>query len=142
MEAAIETFHRLADRIGPERFIWRYDPIVLSSVTDSNFHRERYAWLARRLRGYTTRSVISFMDVYKKAAPRLRALAAQGVTLPEQPSVPLPGYNDLLHCLVETAAQNAMEIVSCAEEADLTGCGVNPGKCVDDALIELSLIHI
>lgn len=136
VEAAIETFHRLAERIGAERVIWRYDPIVLSSVTDSNFHRERYAWLARQLRGYTTRSVISFMDVYKKATPRLRALAAQGVTLPEPSPVPLPGYDDLLHSLVEIAAQNAMEISSCAEETDLTICGVRPGKCVDDVLIE------
>ena len=133
--AAVETFRRLADRIGPARVIWRYDPIVLSSVTDASFHQERYAWIAEQLRGYTTRSVISIVDVYRKAARRLHALAAQGVTFPDQAPATLPGFADLLRSLVATAAQHGMEIVSCAEEIDLTGYGVQPGKCIDDDLL-------
>jgi hypothetical protein len=135
VEAAIETFRILSDRIGPERVIWRYDPIVLSSVTDAGFHRERYAAIAERLHGYTTRSVISIVDVYRKAERRLRALIDQGVTLLDQPVESLPGFDNLIHSLVETAAQHRLEIVSCAEEIDLTGYGVKPGKCVDSALI-------
>jgi hypothetical protein len=115
--------------------IWRYDPIVLSSVTDASFHQERYAWIAEQLRGYTTRSVISIVDGYRKAARRLRALAAQGVTFPDQAPETLPEFADLLRSLVATAAQHGMEIVSCAEEIDLTGYGVRPGKCIDDDLL-------
>ena len=133
--AAVETFQQLADRIGPARVIWRYDPIVLSSATDVAFHQDRYAWIAERLHGCTTRSVISFVDIYRKAAARLRTLAAHGVTLPDQPLDALPGFVELVHSLAATAAQNGMEIVSCAEELDLTGCGVLPGKCIDDALL-------
>jgi hypothetical protein len=133
--AAVETFRRLADRIGPARVIWRYDPIVLSSVTEASFHQERYAWIAEQLRGYTTRSVISIVDVYRKAARRLRALAAQGVTLPNQAPETLPEFAALLRSLVATAAQHCMEIVSCAEEIDLTGYGIQPGKCIDDDLL-------
>ena len=110
--AAVETFQQLADRIGPARVIWRYDPIVLSSVTDASFHQERYAWIAEQLRGYTTRSVISIVDVYRKAARRLHALAAQGVTFPDQAPETLPGFADLLRSLVATAVQNGMEMVS------------------------------
>lgn len=65
--AAVETFQQLADRIGGV-VIWRYDPIVLSSATDVAFHQDRYAWIAERLHGCTTRSVISFVDIYRKAA--------------------------------------------------------------------------
>ena len=133
--AAVETCRRLADRIGPARVIWRYDPIVLSSVTDFGFHQERYGWIAEQLRGYTTRSVISFVDGYRKAARRRRALAAQGVTFSDLAPETLPGFPDLLRGLVATAVQNHMEIVSCAEEIDLAGYGVRPGKCIDDGLL-------
>ena len=33
LDVAIRQFRRLADRIGPEAVIWRYDPIVISSPT-------------------------------------------------------------------------------------------------------------
>ena len=38
VDAAIKTFKALADRVGSKRVIWRYDPIVLSAVTDTDFH--------------------------------------------------------------------------------------------------------
>ena len=61
--------------------IWRYDPIVLSSVTTVDFHRETYARIAAALDGCTRRSVISLMDVYRKAEKRLRDMSREGVTL-------------------------------------------------------------
>lgn len=133
--AAVATFRRLADRIGPERVIWRYDPIVLSSITDARFHQERYAWIAAQLRGYTTRSVISVVDDYRKAARRLQTLATQGVVFPKQPPETLPEFAEVMRTLVAAAQQNDMEIMSCAEEIDLTGYGVQPGKCIDDELL-------
>ena len=42
---SLATFRALADLIGPERVIWRYDPIVLSAETDYDFHRRSFdAW--------------------------------------------------------------------------------------------------
>jgi FMN phosphatase YigB (HAD superfamily) len=135
IEAAIETFRRLSERIGPERVIWRYDPIVFSSFTDAAFHRERFAWLAGQLRGLTRRVVISVVDGYRKVQARLRKLVAQGATIPDQSPEQIADFDELMHSLVETAMRCEMEIVSCAEELDLTRYGVRPGKCVDDALI-------
>ncbi len=136
VDAAIDAFQMLAARVGPARVIWRYDPIVLSSVTDATFHQERYAWIAAQLQGYTTRSVISILDLYRKAERRLRALSAHGVTFPDQTPDQIAGFDAMMRSLVATAARCGMEIVSCAEAIDLTGYGVRPGKCVDDELIE------
>lgn len=136
VEAAIDAFRALSARIGADRVIWRYDPIVLSSLTDVAFHQDRYAWIAAQLQGYTTRSVISVLDIYHKVESRLRVLAAQGVTIPDQTPEQIAGFDALVHSLVATAMRCGMEIVSCAEEIDLTGYGVRPGKCVDDELIE------
>lgn len=133
VDAAIATFQRLADRIGPDRVVWRYDPIVLTPSTDAAYHCARYASIAAQLRGYTTRSVISILDLYRKAA---RRLAAQSVAVAAQTAAAQPEFAPLIESLVESAAQNDMEIVSCAEEIDLVRYGVQPGKCVDDTLIE------
>jgi hypothetical protein len=102
LEASLATFRKLADRIGPERVIWRYDPIVWSNVTGLEFHQQAYECIARALRGYTCRSVTSFLDIYRKAEKRLKALAQQGIELAT------PDEDDLgrlMRALVETAAQ-------------------------------------
>jgi len=37
----LDTLRTLSDRLGPERVVWRYDPIVVSSVTPTDYHLER-----------------------------------------------------------------------------------------------------
>jgi len=132
---AIATFQALAAHVGPQRVIWRYDPIVLSEQTDAAFHLDRYAWIAEQLAGYTTRSVISVLDRYKKAEGRLRAVAEQGLAIAGEADDTWPGFAALIQGMVQSATANGMEIVSCAEEIDLARYGVRPGKCIDDDYI-------
>ena len=129
LEASLGTFRELADHVGPEGVIWRYDPIVWSNVTGIEFPRQAYERIARTLRGYTRRSVISLLDVYRKAEIRLKALAQQGIELAARDEDDL---GKLMSALVETAAASDMEITSCAEQLDLRPYGVRPGKRVDD----------
>ena len=132
LKGSLKTFRTLAERIGPEKVIWRYDPIVFSNITGPEFHQTTYQHIAQSLRGYTCRSVISIVDVYRKAQKRLRELAEQGVELLACEGEAL---GDLMHALVHTAKENDMEIFSCAEEMDLQPYGIRPGKCVDDEYI-------
>ncbi len=129
---AIDAFKRLSSRIGPQRVIWRYDPLVFSEVTTVNFHLKNFENLAAALKGFTDRCVVSVWDNYRKLTRRLEALSAQGLHLRQ------PGEGELdslMPCLVELCRGNGMEIVSCAEEIDLERYGVKRGKCVDDELI-------
>jgi len=132
VESAIQNLRLLADRIGPEKVIWRYDPIFLSTVTDPGFHLNAYKHIARALRGYTHRSVVSIVHVYRKIHRRIGELAAQGIEL-------LPRHDEtlsaLLRSLAEIAQMNEMEIRSCADALNLQQYGIEPGKCVDDELI-------
>lgn len=140
VETAIRTFRELAERVDPQRVIWRYDPIVLSEATPPAYHVQTHARIAEALAGYTPRNVISLMDVYRKAQGRLNGLAVQGIKVedvkPDGVSGALPEpVSDMLRRLAETAQAHGMEITSCAEEADLRPCGIQPGKCVDDEYI-------
>ena len=133
LEASLTTFRELADHVGPQRVIWRYDPIVWSNVTGPEFHQQTYERIAQALRGYTRRSVISLLDVYRKAEKRLKALAQHGVELA---TPDIDDLGKLMRALVETATTNDIEITSCAEQIDLRPYGVRPGKCVDDGYIK------
>ncbi|MGB9800879.1 MAG: DUF1848 domain-containing protein [Thermanaerothrix sp.] len=134
LPAALNTFRRLAEKIGPQKVIWRYDPIVFTPHTDAAFHRDAFARIAAALHGYTRRVVISILDRYPKAAKRLAALEPHGYPLDEE-VIQTPAFEHLVRDLVALAAQHEMEIVSCAEDIDLRPYGVRPGKCVDDDYI-------
>jgi hypothetical protein len=135
-EAAVTAFQELADRIGPKRVIWRYDPIVISQLTGFGYHLENYSRIAESLRGYTQRSVISVMDMYPKFRKRIDALNQQGVGVVAYDGSPSERYDTLMRSIAQTAAANEMQIVSCAEERDLIIYGIQPGKCIDDEYIQ------
>lgn len=134
IEKAIDAFCNLADIVGPERVIWRYDPILLSQATDHQYHIDRFSQIAKCLHKATKRVVVSIADNYDKAANRLKKLA---VAEPEfkyhsfQPERDL----EMMKRLAKIANDYSIEIQSCAEEIDLQPSGIQPGKCIDDNLI-------
>lgn len=131
-ETALEAFHDLADLLGPERVVWRYDPMVLSNVTDAAYHERAFARLAESLKGVTRRCVVSLMDPYRKVRRRMGALAGDGVVWREWDVDTLA---PLARRMAACAAGHGIELVSCAERHDLQPYGIPPGKCVDDALM-------
>src|SRR2546425_748995 len=44
--AAVAQFRRIADRIGPERILWRYDPILIAPRCGPDFHLRKFEALA------------------------------------------------------------------------------------------------
>jgi hypothetical protein len=134
LQAAVNAFQTLADRIGAERVIWRYDPIVYSSLTPPAYHIDKFGQIAALLNGYTQRSVISVVDHYRKVARRVADLRARGIDIYEGEAVSAM-IAHLMPALAATAAANGMALESCAETHNLTSYGIRPGKCVDDALI-------
>src|SRR5262249_37795089 len=111
--AAVETFKALSDHLGPSRVIWRYDPLIFTSLTTAAFHRENYGRLAVALRGFARRSVVSVVDMYRKAGRRLKALDGTPAAVESWELEPIGA---LLRDLASLAGANGMEIVSCAEE--------------------------
>lgn len=133
---ALDTFRRLADRIGPGRVIWRYDPIVFTSQTMVQFHVDAFGEIAAALRGSTRRAVISVMTPYRKVQRRLDALEREtGVRLALDDRQRKSCVENLARQFQQIAAANDMALVSCADETGLARYGVEAGKCVDDRLL-------
>ena len=146
---AIETFKELSQKIGKERVIWRYDPILLSNILTIDEHKRLFAKIAGLLKGYTQRVVISFADFYAKTERNLKK-----VQIPIRAENPEPqnfeffnildkefeeDLKDLVSFMMKTAQENEMEIETCAEEVDLKkryGINIEHGKCIDNELLE------
>jgi len=137
MEELIETMAELAGRIGPQRVVWRYDPLILSTVTPAAWHLEQAGRLADRLQAATRRLVFSFCDFYGKGQGRLsKALQGSGIRLAD---ITAPGHAEALARIArgfrEIAVCNGLEIFSCSEAVNLAGIGIEHGACIDPNLI-------
>ena len=133
LERCIETFLQLSERIGAERVIWRYDPVILSSRTDVSYHQKRFGYILERLQAATRRIVVSIVDDYRKASHNFKRLQVQGLTI--QADYRAEQLASLCTFMSEQAGRHNIPVYSCAESFDLTPFDILPGKCVDGDLI-------
>lgn len=118
----IETFRRLSERLGPQRLVWRYDPIIITPVLTPAWHVAQFAALSARLADACCRCVISFVDPYRHC-----------------PRPPAPPDEAAMHAVAAgfapIAAATGLPLVTCAEAIDLTAYGIEHGACVDARLL-------
>ncbi len=128
-DALISTFKALADRIGKERVIWRYDPILISPKYGVDYHADRFGELAQSLKDHTEKCTISFIDIYKKIGGCVRELGIQEISDEQK--------RRIAGSLAKIAASYGLGMDACAEGVAFDGLSINPARCVDDRLISL-----
>lgn len=126
-EKVVDTFIKLSKKIGKEKVIWRYDPILLTDKIDFNYHYKYFAYLAGKLESYTDRCIISFLDMYNKCK---RNLAGFNIRLPDNSEM-----REIAGNLYTIAGKYNIAVQTCAEAIDLSDSGIQPGKCIDDRLV-------
>ena len=127
-EKMIPIFQKLSDRIGKDKVIWRYDPILFTRTYTPEYHLKAFEQIASALNGYTEKCVISFVDTYAKTKQTMKLLGAYE-----------PNEMQLLRFAANIsgiAKHNGMETGSCAEVMDLDQCGIKHNCCIDKELIE------
>ena len=128
LEAAIETFQTLADRIGKDKVLWRYDPILFTDRYSEQFHCETFAELSTKLSGFTDKCIISFLQLYGKCQRNLKNIALKNVE------------NDARMELIKTfnslGEAGNISVRSCAQVINRDDVAIPPPcKCIDDRLI-------
>ncbi|MBE6560351.1 MAG: DUF1848 domain-containing protein [Ruminococcaceae bacterium] len=131
-DVLIPAFRELSERIGAERVIWRYDPIMLTAKYTAEYHVKYFGELVKRLAGYTHTCVISFIDFYRNTRTQLRDFDM----LPLDESC----MYELAECLAEIARENGLKLESCAETVHLEQFGIQHGHCVDRMRFE-KILH-
>lgn len=132
VDNAVATFRTLSERYGPKRVQWRFDPIVISSATGSNFYARRFEEIASRLQGATERCYLSFACMYSKVRRNLETLAVNhNITCRDASD---SDKISLILRIRETADRYGITLYSCCDEA-LAANGVRQAQCVDGELL-------
>ena len=123
----IETFKKLSDKIGPEKIIWRYDPILLNDKYTITYHIDNFDKFAGILKGYTEKVIFSFVDFYKRITENIKLINGIEITIEEK--------NIIAEKFSKIAKENNLLIDTCAENIDLSKYGISHARCIDDRLI-------
>ena len=123
----IPAFQQLSDLIGPDRVIWRYDPIFLSETYTMDYHIRYFEELAKRLSPYTKKCTISFLDFYRNTEKDMATLALGRFSVRQQ--------EQLAKSLAEIAHSYGLRVDTCAEEIELQQYGIERARCIDDRLL-------
>lgn len=130
----IDTFHRLVDRLGKERVIWRFDPLVLTDKITASVLLDRIERIGDQLKGYTEKLVFSFADIatYRKVKHNLKE---SNINYREWEQ---PEMENFAKQLVELNQKWGYKLATCGESIDLPGIVHN--SCIDHDLI-IRLAH-
>ena len=123
----IETFKKLSDKIGPQRIIWRYDPVLLNTQCTVQYHIDKFNEIASQLKGHTEKVTFSFIDFYKKITANVKSHNIIETTIEEK--------NIIAENFSKTAKENNFFIDTCAEDIDLSNFNIEHARCIDDRLI-------
>lgn len=126
-EARVRTLLRLSRRIGRERVVWRYDPVILNDALTPEWHFRQFRELCGSIGDAASECVFSFADCYAKAARRAPGLM-RPISDDEMKNV-AEGFSEI-------AGRFGLPLKTCAEKIDLSRCGIEHGHCIDRRRIE------
>ncbi len=131
LQKRIETFIKLSERIGKEKVIWRFDPLLLTENISVDDLLRKIENVAEQVSAYTEKMVFSFADIQKYRSVR-NNLKRAGISAREFSEKEMlqtaKGISEIIKRLGIKAA-------TCAEEIDLSEFGILHNKCIDDELI-------
>lgn len=136
VESRIETFKELSNRIGKERVVWRFDPLILTKNIDVPELLRRLENIGEELYSYTNKLAFSFADIsiYKKVQSNLRKGNIEYIEFTADTMIEFAkGLNNL-------NKKWNLELATCAEKFELNKYGIMHNKCVDDDLM-IKIFH-
>ena len=124
----VTEIRHLRHRYGPRAVVWRYDPILVTSLTETAWHVENFGNLATALRGATDEVVVSFAQFYAKTRSNVAAAARAHGFAWRDPEI--DEKRALLAQLTDIAAAHGMRLTLCTQP-DLASGKTPPARCVD-----------
>ena len=127
----IETFQALSEKIGRDRVIWRFDPLILTTEMNVGNLLEKIERVGKQIAPYTTKLIFSFADIreYRKVQSSMNRSGIK--------------YEEFTKDLMISAAKEISNLCkgwnitasTCAEPLDLYQFGIVHNRCIDEDLI-------
>ncbi len=140
----VETFKKLSEKIGKERVIWRFDPLIITPNITPRDLLTRIWHVGNKLKGYTDKLVFSFVDV--KAYRKVQNNLVKETMLFTKEDVENAEANHAQRIEIVQGLQKIreawdkegwkIEIATCAEDIDLESYGIEHNRCIDGELMK------
>ncbi len=126
--SAIANVRELADQFGVRTVVWRYDPIIFTSVSPPAWHASNFDRLSSLVAPLVDEVIVSVAQIYRKSARNLgKAAAHHGFDWYD----PEPGEKQaLLRVLAGIATDRGLRFSLCGQ-ANLAGNDIDESTCID-----------
>ncbi len=124
----MEGFKALSEKIGRQRVIWRYDPVIINSSCSVEYHLEQFYNMCSVLKNYTTTCIFSFVELYAKIKKRTKGIIDQEIDFEKQ--------NKIAYAFSEIAKGHQILLETCSEKADFSNYGITHSSCINKTTIE------
>jgi len=131
LDTRIETFINLSNQIGKEKVIWRFDPLILSTVITIDNLISKIENIGNKINQYTEKLVFSFADIesYKKVQSNLSK------TNESYREFTQSEIDEFSEKIVSLNKSWKLSLSTCAEKVDLEKYNIEHNRCIDDELI-------
>ena len=131
----LNQLEQLVKFYGPERIIWRYDPLVFwleNETLHTNYQPGEFKYLAKTIGDLgVTRCYTSLVYPYSKFKSRLAQKFPEFQLLPQ----PHPEALKVVKEMVAVAKDAGIDVYACCTDALLVIEGVKKGHCIDGHLL-------
>ena len=128
----VECARTLSRRYGSETVLWRYDPVLISSITSSQYHLTQFEKLCGQLEGAITKCYFSFTVFHRKVVRNAEILSNESdIVLYD---LPRDDRIELANALASIASQHGIQMHSCCGDY-LLGEKVKKAYCTDGELL-------
>lgn len=143
VDRRVETFKALSERIGPDRVIWRFDPLIITPELNPNALLHKIRVVSEKLYGLTNRLVFSFVDVesYKKVQNNLirtGIFTKDNVLSSEATKAQQQEIASGLQLLKNYWKRRNWDLTisTCAEDIDFSKYEITKNRCIDPEIMD------
>ncbi|UCE26273.1 MAG: DUF1848 family protein, partial [Candidatus Coatesbacteria bacterium] len=119
-------------RYSPKHINWRYDPVVISNATPTDYHVERFERIAKALEGSVKRCYFSFPTFYDKVKKNLALLRRETDIDAFDPDTTIK--QELAGRLADIAAEHGIDLYTCCGDY-LISDDIYKASCIDADII-------
>ncbi|MBI2842980.1 MAG: DUF1848 domain-containing protein [Armatimonadetes bacterium] len=128
----VECARSLSDRYGADAVLWRYDPVLISNVTDRRYHPRRFEELCAALEGAVKRCYFSFVVFHRKVQRNTETLRGKtGVVCYDLSTA---DRIETANALSDIASGHGIEMFSCCGDYLVDG-RIKKAHCTDAELL-------
>lgn len=131
-EIAIDALKKISEKYSPKHINWRYDPIVISNITDENFHLKNFEKLCSELKGYVERCYFSYAIQYGKVKRNFEQFEIKNKINILDPDVKFK--QELANKLTEIAGAYGITMYTCCADILITE-KIKKAHCIDGDII-------